>query len=518
MQNLFLEDLKQVIDRANPNISVTENGAVGYETTGHALLDLNFELSSLRDASGPKIWREFLKAFNETPVAALLWLFFARDVREGCGERRTFRVIMSHLAQEYVMPTLRLLKYVPEYGRWDDLWDIVNESSSPAIRNEFIRIVRAQLIEDRDAMHNNQPVSLLAKWLPSANTSSPETRKRAIAFQKALGFSPRQYRRMLSALRRHIDVVERRMSARDWGNIRYPAVPSRAMLVYGNAFARHDPEGFKKYLSDVESGDSKINAGALFPHDIVHAYMSSPWEVKYELDRKLEAQWKALPDKIPDDKGTLVVVDGSGSMSARLGKTSISCHDVARALGIYFSERLRSSFRNSFVTFSEHPRLVTFDHGMTLRDKLDLINEYDECSNTNIEAVFDLVLKTAVDNHLKQSEIPASILIISDMEFDEATAYRYDADDSSLFSQIAKRWEAAGYKLPRLVFWNVCSRTGTIPVVTNELGVALVSGFSPNIADMVMSGRLDPLDCLMDKLLSDRYKPILEEVRSVYER
>lgn len=524
MQNPFLEDLKRVLDRENPNVSITENGAAGYATTGHALLDLNFMLSSLRDASEPDIWRLYLRAFNETPVAALLWLFFIRDVREGCGERRVFRVILQHLAQEYVMPTLRLLKYVPEYGRWDDLWNVVTESTSPALRNEFMRVVRTQLELDEEAMRQGCRVSLLAKWLPSANSSSKESRRKAIAFQKALGYSPRHYRRLLSALRRHIDVVERRMSARRWNTIHYEAVPSRAMLLYGNAFARHDPDGFKKYLSDVEKGEAKINAGALFPHDIVHAYMDGWWGVRKELDPKLEAQWKALPDKVPADQGTLVVIDGSGSMGSSIGGTNITAHDVARSLGIYFSERLTGPYKDSFITFSAHPQLIHFDDKLTLRDKLDLLNKYDECSNTDIEAVFNLVLKTAQENHLKQSDLPANILVISDMEFDEGTTcYEHGMPDykmpsKRLFDQIAARYQAAGYQLPHLIFWNTSSRTGTIPVASNDMGVALVSGFSPNIADMVMSGRMDPWDCLMDKLLSDRYKPILEEVRSVYEQ
>ena len=303
------------------------------------------------------------------------------------------------------------------------------------------------------------------------------------------------------------------MSANEWDQIDYEGVPSRAAMNYRDAFVRHDGDRYDEYLTNVKEGKAKIHSGVLFPYDIVHAYRN-----KWDADPTLEEQWKALPNKVPENGSTLVVVDGSGSMGSPVGNTGVSCHDVARSLGIYFSEKLTGPYKDSFITFSENPKYVHFHNGLTLAAKLQIMRHHDECSNTNIEKTFDLILDTAVRNHLKQEELPANVLIVSDMEFDQATAccsylYYCSKVDQTLFDTIRNRWESAGYKLPRLIFWNVCSRTGTIPVTTNELGVALVSGFSPNIADMVMSGELDPYKCLVDKLMSGRYKQVEEALK-----
>ena len=512
----FVSALQQMSDRVQPNVSVTENGAIGYKTAGKSLIDLNFMLSSMRNMTEDEIWLHFVPAYNENPELAIIWLFFARDREDGCGERRTFRAIFRRLCYENDAVAIHLLKLIPFYGRWDDLTDVFFGEVPCNIRDEALRILYNQIGDDLDSARAGKPVSLLAKWLPSSNTSSRETRRRAEELRNAFGWSPKQYRKTLSRLRAYLHVVEQKMSSNNWEGINYETVPSRAAMNYREAFTRHDFARYEAYLQDVKEGKAKINAGVLFPHDIVHAYYDTDgWRELREYNPTLEAQWISLPNKVPPNESTLVVVDGSGSMSARVGNTGISCHDVARALGIYFSEKLNGPYRDTFVTFSRNPRLVRFDDAISLNAKLKLFELYDECENTNIEKVFDLVLRTAVENHLSQNEIPANILILSDMEFDEGT-YNYGSldgakpgpVDQALFDQIACRWEAAGYKLPRLVFWNICSRTKTIPVTTNELGVALVSGFSPSIADMVMSTELDPYKCLTDKLMSDRYIPV----------
>ena len=511
--SIFVDALKKEADQALPNVSVTENGAIGKATTGKALLDINFALSSMRNMSDNEIWNKFLLAYNEDPFIAILWLFFARDVREGCGERRVFRVIFKQLCYENDTVAMKLLPLVPFYGRWDDLTDVFFGEVPCKIREEVLDIIRDQLEQDLDNARMKRSVSLLAKWLPSANTSSRETRRRAEELRTALGWTPKQYRKTLSRLRSYIGVVEQNMSANEWSEIHYESVPSRAAMNYRDAFARHDGDRYNEYLTYVKEGKAKINAGVLFPYDIVHAYFNGG-RINV-VDATLEEQWKALPNKVPENGSTLVVVDGSGSMCARVGNTNVSCHDVARSLGIYFSEKLSEPFADTFITFSAHPKFVRFNAGLTLNGKLKLLEEFDECANTNVEAVFDLILETAVKNHLRQDEIPANVLILSDMEFDMAT-YRGGYGwcgaseargpvDKDLFDSIAERWEEAGYQLPRLIFWNICSRTGTIPVTENELGVALVSGFSPNIADMVMSSELDPYKCLLKKLFNGRY-------------
>lgn len=524
MHNSFIENMQKTADGMNPNVSVTENGAVGYETTGKALLDLNFKLSSMRNWTEDKIWNEFLHAYNENPVLSVVWLFFARDVRGGTGERRTFRVIFKRLAYENPELAIKLLRFVPEYGRWDDVVDVFCGDAPCKVRDAALNLIKKQWHDDVFAYNNNGNVSLMAKWLPSENTSSNKTCGNASKVRTALGYTSRDYRRIISRLRKRIDVTEQKMSANQWGDISYESVPSKAGLLYHNAFVRHDGHRYQEYLSDVASGKAKMNSDTLFPYEIVHAYMCDDYWVDSDLkpyDETLELKWKNLPNSVKNGGDTLVVVDGSGSMSSRVGKTSITCHDVARSLGIYFAERLSGPFKNSFITFSSSPKVVKFVGVNSLRSKLEILIGEDDCSNTDIEKTFDLILKTAVDNNLKQEDLPSNVLIVSDMEFDSLKrSYGWEWPwhgthhpvDERLFDAIKKKFDGHGYKLPRLVFWNVCSRSETIPVTENELGVALVSGFSPSIADMVMSGEIDPWKALVNKLRSERYAPVFAAV------
>ena len=513
MPNNFMDDLKNVLDDAAPNVSVTENGAIGLRTTGKALLDLNFKLSSMRNMTDKQIWSEFLSAYNENAALAIVWLFFARDIRGGCGERKVFRVIFSNLVNENPELASELLPLVPEFGRWDDLVWVYDNISSIKFRGLIAELICNQILADISANEEGKSVSLCAKWLPSMNTSSANTRRIANALRLDLHLTPKEYRKMLSTLRKRIAVVERDMSANKWGEIDYGAVPSKAGLNYRRAFQSHDAERYEEYLSNVRDGSAKMNAGALFPYEIVHQYIDDDnlGDVCNAYDETLELKWKNLP-AIDGDGSTLVVVDGSGSMCAPIGGTSVTCHDVARSLGVYFSQFLKGCFKDSFITFSSRPKFVRFDGAESLKSKLEILIKECDCSNTNIERTFDLILQAAVNNHMKQEEMPANILIVSDMEFDSAVVNNWSMVTGTLFDSISARWAAAGYNLPRLVFWNVCSRTGTIPIKENKLGVALVSGFSPSIADMVFSGELDPYKLLLAKLESDRYAPVRKVV------
>ena len=510
----FFDQLEKTITNSEINRSVTENGALGYKTTGKKLLDLNFAVSSLRNKSEEEIERMFAEALAEDFNTAIVWLFFSRDVRgSGMGERRLFRVCMKYLAQEFPNTVRKLLPLISEYGRWDDLFELVETK----VGNDVTVIVRNQLTEDMANMKAGKSVSLASKWLYSLNTSSKKTREKAEIFRRALSITPRQYRKMLSALRKYIDVTERKMSANEWNAIKYEAVPSRANLNYNSAFLRHDEARRREYLGKLEKGETKINSSVLFPHDIVHKYVPTGYRLG-PVDTALEAMWKSLPNTVKDGDGTIVVADGSGSMTSRVGNTSVTAWEVAHALAIYFAERLNGPYKDQYITFSSHPQLVRLSGASSLRERLRIALSHDECSNTNIEAVFDLILATAIDNHLTQNELPKNILIVSDMEFDNASSSGgwhgdFRSPTKTLFNEIARRYRAHGYQLPRLVFWNVASRTGTIPVKENDLGVALVSGFSPNVAKMVMSGKLDPYEALMDALNVPRYNPVREALR-----
>ena len=489
--------------------SVTENGAVGHSTTGKALVDLNFSIASLRSKSDSDVEAAFLAAYAENSTLALKYLFFARDVRGGLGERRFFRVVTKWLADNHTEDIKKYLPLLPEYGRWDDLIEL---ASNKNLYDDVVKIISKQLKEDWDDMKQGASITLLAKWMPSTNTSSGETRRKAKGLMSGLHMTERQYRKMLSKLRAYLKVVETKMSANQWGEIEYEAVPSKANLNYKDAFMKHDEERRKKYLESLAKGETKINSSAAYPHDIVHKYHNTTNMEYQRLDATLEGMWKNLPPPKADFKPMIVVADGSGSMGCNIGNTNVSALDVANALAIYFAERLPGPFANKYITFSGHPQYVELGSDTTLLDKIKIAEKHDEVANTNIKAVFELLLQTAIKNKLKQEDIPG-ILIISDMEFDGCVIQDDDEGywnhgtkvDKVLFKVIAEDYEKAGYKLPKVVFWNVNSRSGTIPMTQNELGCALVSGFSPSIADMVMSTKLDPYEILLDKLNSPRY-------------
>lgn len=505
----FMNAVRQTLNNEY-NVSVTENGAVGYRTTGKNLLDLNFAVASLRKMPDAEVAKRFKKAFVEDKILAMKWLFYARDARDGVGERRLFRVVLADLVKsnpEMVIPVINL---IPEYGRYDDLWCLLDDDQAAMA---VYQLVDKQLKQDWVDMRAGKPISLIAKWMPSTNASSEKTREYCKKLRNALHMTEREYRKALSKLRKYIDVVEVKMSAKNWSEIKYEAVPSRANLIYNNAFLRNDEARRREYLGKLEKGETKINASTLFPHDIVHKYCGG-WRLKPN-DATIEALWKALPDTVKSCGNTIVVADGSGSMSSVVDRnSSVTALEVANALAIYFAERSSGQFKDKYITFSANPQFVDFSHCNSLHDKLQTALTHSEVANTNIEKVFDLILTAAINNHMSQEDLPQNILIISDMEFDSCATcgngsyWSINKPTPRLFDVIAQKYANAGYKIPRMVFWNVNSRTGTIPVKENDLGVALVSGFSVNVAKMVMSGKTDPFECLLETLNSERYAPI----------
>ena len=505
--------MSAIANELNNETKLTENGAVGYRTTGKKLLDLNFAVASLRRASENEIINKFMDAYWEDPIVAIKWLFYARDCREGLGERKLFRTVLKHLAAEKPEITKKVIEFASEYGRWDDIWCLLETD----LVDDVMTLVQKQLKEDFDNMTANKSISLLAKWMPSINASSEITKNYASIMCKKLGDTPRNYRKFLSRMRKYLDIVECKMSTKEWGAIDYEAVPSRANLIYNNAFLRNDEERRRAYLGALEKGEAKINAGTLFPHDIVHKYMAGHgyWGNSLKShDATLEGLWKALPNTVKGAENTIVVADGSGSMTCNVGGgTGVTALEVANALAIYFAERASGEFKNKYITFSNRPQLVDFGYAKSLHDKIDIALRHNEVADTNIEATFDLILKTAVNGRMAQEDMPKNVLIISDMEFNSAVGYR--APNATLFATIAKKYAMYGYKLPRLIFWNVNSRTGTIPVKENDLGVALVSGFSVNIVNMVMSNKLDPYECLLDVLNVERYQVIEDAIKNV---
>lgn len=498
----FMEKLHIVLDN---RMKLTENGAAGYATTGKALVDLNFAVASLRNQDEEEIVKRFIPAFYEDRMLAMKWLFFLRDVRGGLGERRTFRIIMKYLAKSFPEMVNALVEIMAEYGRFDDLLCLFDTP----VEETALLVLREQLLKDVQNMENGESVSLCAKWMPGNNTSSEESQRMAAKLRDFMGLTAKEYRKLLASLRKYLHVTEVFMSGNRWNEIDYGRVASRANLLYRKAFLVHDEERRKNFLKDVEEKGAVMHAGVLMPHEIVMQYtVRNGWSLNVNKeDTALETLWKNLSDTVAGAENVLCVVDGSGSMTCPVGEGSTTALHVSNALGVYFAERMGGAYHNRFITFSNTPRYVDLSSCRTLKEKLELAFSNNDCTNTNIEATFRLILETAVRNRLSQEELPATILIISDMEFDQAM---WGKNTDTLFGIIKKRFAVHGYKMPKLVFWNVNSRTNVIPVRENKLGVGLVSGFSVNICNMVLSNELDPFACLKKVLEGERYRKIEE--------
>ena len=505
------------------NLEFTENGAVSHSTSGSDLLDIHFSVSSLRGADSKVINEKFRKAFAENPYYAVRWLFYARDIRggekikdnlgntndgTGLGERTLFRTILVDMAKngmsEYVK---EIIPYVAEIGRYDDLWPLLDVKTN-GVNKAVLKYVKQKLAEDINNYHNNKSISLLAKWLPSGNASSKTTKKYAGIIRQYLGWSWPEYQQTLSALRAYLDVVERKMSSNNWQAIDYEHVPSRANLIYNDAFLRHDEERRRLYLDALTKGEAKINASTLFPHDIVHKYGRYP---KY--DEALEQLWKNLPDY--GIHNTLVVADGSGSMTSTIGNTKVSALSVANALAIYCSEHNKGEFKNKYITFSSRPKFVNFENNWTLKQKIREACYHNEIADTNIEAVFDLILKTAINNHMTNDEMIKNILIISDMQFNSAVAGGDRRVNKALFDVIEERFNAHGYTMPKLI--NRWGGNSTFPVTMNQgFPCTLVSGFSVSILQMVMDGEINPYNALIKALSHPHYDFAEDILKGVY--
>jgi len=496
----FMEQLHMTLNNRKKR---TENGAVGYETTKSALVDLNFAAASLRNQEEAQIIKQFIPAFYEDRILAVKWLFFLRDVRGGLGERRSFRILIRYLAASFPEMAKSLIPIMADYGRFDDLLCLLDTP----VEETVLTVLAAQLKNDFENLACGRDISLCAKWMPSNNASSKVTKKSAAKLQYFMGLTAKEYRKLLASLRAHLNVTEVYMSDNRWTQINYAGVASRANILYRNAFLHHDELRRKNYLAEVQENKAAIHAGVLMPHEIVTQYTAlSGWRLSVNAeDAALEALWKNLPNTVENAQNVLCVVDGSGSMLCSIGSGSTTALHVSNALGIYFAERMSGAYRNQFITFSSCPRYVDLSACRTLKEKLELAFSHNDCTNTNIEATFHLILQTAVNGHLRQEELPQTVLIISDMEFDSATG---SCVTGTLLDTIKRRFARYGYQMPKLVFWNVNSRTNVIPVRENELGVALVSGFSVNVCKMVLSNELNPFACLKKILDGERYRKV----------
>lgn len=508
--NTFMDGL---VD--NTNFVATENGGITHKTTKSDLLDLFALGGAFRSRSDEDVINLFKNAYAEDPVYALKCLFYLRDILCGQGERRFFRVALNWLAKTDPEAVRRNVQYIPMFGRYDDLYCLVD---TPVEVDAFSFIVH-QLALD---VQSKTP-SLLAKWLKSENTSSKESRKLATKTRNYLGMTSRQYRKTLSTLRERINVLERLMSAGEWDKIEFDKIPSQAGIKYRNAFARHDVERMRQaaenkeiqsYEDFAKDTTKKVNAKALAPYECVHevlknfAYFRSS---KNDTQRNIiNKYWDNLTDYFNNATlNGICVVDTSGSMTG-YGKT-IAPIDVAISLGLYCAEHNNGPFANYYISFASRPQLIRTD-GVDFCDKVLRIYDTDLIDNTNIEAVFDLLLDTALQPGVKKEDIPKNVIIISDMEFDSATrdwstwSTRGPRPIATTMETIMNRWKAAGLEMPNLVFWNVDARQNNIPM-TVQNGITFVSGFSASTFEMLMSEKT-AADLMYDKLDSERYSVI----------
>lgn len=474
----FMDDLE-----IETSVTLTENGGRALSTTGDKLLNLFAVLGALRSRPTDVI-DKFDAAFRENADLATKMAFYGRDVRGGLGERAVGRLMLRELALLYPEVVTANFKNIVKFGRYDDLFVFFDTS----VETDMIEFIKKQLVLDYKCMKSYQQVSLLAKWMPSVNASSEHTKALAHRFVKALNTTPREYRKTLSALRKYIDVTEVKMSANKWTDIDYKAVPSNAMANYGSAFARHDYEGFSRYMDAVKSGDVKINASTLYPYNVI--------ETMYGNRDVAEAQWKALPNYVEGDNNFLIMADVSGSMMGRPMATSVG-------LAIYFAERNHGVFANKFMTFTDVPKIVDVDN-TSLYYKYKSVTKhvgYD----TNLEAAFDAILSTAVRTHCPQADLPKALVIISDLEIDY-----WDGGSLTFTEEMRKRFADAGYEMPKLVYWNVNSRKDTFLASKNDPNAILVSGQSASTFKNLIKG-IDPsaFEIMVQTLNDPRYDSVV---------
>lgn len=451
----------QNIAKIESSLKYTENGALAYNTTNNSLLDLFSTIGSLRSRDEDEIIEKFQSAFNQDKELAVKMMFYAGDIRHGgLGERRTFRIILRWLAQNYPSIVGDNICLIPLLNRWDSMFELIDTPCE----QQMWQVIKDQIIHDLDQLVYNQPISLLGKWLPSINTSSEKTRKLAKRIAKAVGYKDeRCYRHLLSILRREIQVTERQMSLNQWERINFEAVPSYAMKNYTNAFKRHQPERFTKYLADVRNNKKEIKASTLYPYDLTRQILLG------EETDTTELQWKALPNYIDKESNILVMADVSGSMY------TANLRPIASSIGlaIYFAERNRGPLHNVYMTFTNEPHFQYINENYSLKTKIKKIENTDMGYETNLEKAFEYLLHVAQANEFKKEDMPSAIVVISDMEIN---APYYNIGDD-FFKTMKIQYKCAGYEMPKIILWNVEARNDTF--LSQDKNIIKVSGSSP---------------------------------------
>lgn len=504
--NTFMETLTNAT-----NFDRTANGALAHKSTRSMVYDMFALGGAYRKRSEEDCILLFKNAYAENPELALKCLFYLRDCRGGQGERRFFRVCFNWLCHEDPQAALRNLVHLSEYGRWDDL---LYTTYNTILFANALEEVKRQLALDVQC----KTPSLLAKWLPSENASSMETKRMAHEVRRFLGMSHKEYRQILSALRKRINVLERLMSANKWDEIEFDKIPSKAGLVYKNAFARRDIIA-KKYEAFAKSENTKVNAKTLFPYEIVaKAIQKCDWRYESKLsdtDRAMiEKYWNNLPDYLNGEPCSMMcVVDTSGSMTGHEANAPLN---IACSLGMYCAERVGGPFKDHYISFSSEPQLIKIE-GVDFVDKVCRIYRTNLCENTDLVKTFDMLKQIALTPGVNKEDIPKTLVVISDMQIDcsgtinwargryERTNQWTTESAATEMEKIRQEWAECGLTLPKLVYWNVNASKNTI--LDDGPDVSFVSGASPIIFQQVLTGKTG-YDLMMDKLMSERYAAI----------
>ncbi len=487
------------------NIKETENGALVYNTSGQQVVDLFGLAGAMRGRSIVDKQSLFSSALLEDQDLAIRTLFYIRDCRGGQGERDFFRGAYLSLIEHDVDIAIANIENILHYGRVDDLIDIAYHTDNNKFKDETVQFIRNCLNEDLKNMSKGNQISLLAKWLPSINASNKETIAKGRWLRHCLNMKESSYRKALSKLRAHLNIVEKNITTKQYEKINYEQVPSQCMRRLRNTFHKNDLLRFEEYLANVKSGEAKINTKTNYPYEMIKPYLEYCYYgvlSDEHYDDVLETMWKNLPDYIKGEKLSIVpIVDTSGSMEGL-------AMEVAVSLGIYISERMGGPFKNKFITFSERPNMIDISDCKTLLEKTQRVVEAPWGMNTDIVKVFRLILNTAISYNLKQEDFPKQLLVITDMEFDSGAPY-YTKPAGTLFSNMKKEYANHGYELPKIVWWNVDARNDTFPMKSDD-NCIYVSGCSPSIMEAVIRGEnLSPLDFVKTVVLSDRYKRVI---------
>lgn len=453
----------------------TENGALSNTSTLNPVLDFFSKAGAMR-GDEVNAFKLFNKAFAADPLAAIRCLFYLRDIRGGQGERSVFRYIIGNLDNELI---IQIIQYIPEYGRWDEV----------PLTEAGIEFILTQLNADLAAMDKGESISLLAKWLPSEGSSR---NTQALKLAKAFDLKPGEYRRVVSALRKHLKLLEHAMSQNEWSGIEFDKLPSQAHKKHVKAFFRNDGARYKSYLDSVEKGEKKINSGTLFTYDLYE--MVNDWNTTADQERAADALWANLPDYTRGNNA-LVLADVSDSMNGRPMSISVS-------LALYFAERNEGPFKDYFLTFSERPRLQKIT-GDTLGDKMRSIESSDWGMSTNLQSAFNAILNSALKSDAKEEDMPSTLYVISDMQFNTAC----NANNKTNFEVMAEKYEDAGFVLPHVVFWNVYAYGNDAPATMYDDRVTLISGSSQSTFQYAVAGKT-PMEAMLDIINSDRYEKI----------